>query len=150
MTPEERFEKLGLKLPPAPKPAANYVELKRVGELLYLAGHGPIDGDKMTTGQLGTDLTLEQGQAAAQLTGLSLLSTIHHAVGLNGVKGIVKVLGFVNSAPTFTQQPSVVDGCSNLLVEVWGEEGKHVRSAVGVPVLPFNIAVEIEMIAQLA
>jgi enamine deaminase RidA (YjgF/YER057c/UK114 family) len=149
MTPEERFKKLGLQLPSPPTPAANYVEYKIVGSLMYLAGHGPIDGTKITTGQVGADLTLEQGQAAAQLAGLSLLSTIHSSVGLNRVRGIVSLLGFVNSAPSFTEQPSVIDGCSNLLVEVWGNEGKHTRSAVGTSALPFNVAVEIEMVAEL-
>ena len=149
MTPDERLAKLGLELPPPPKPAGAYLESKRVGRMLYLAGHGPIDGDKVTTGQIGNDLTLEQGVAAAQLTGLSLLATMRAAVGLDAVEGIVSVLGLVYAVAGFTQQPAVIDGCSNLFHEVWGEHGKHTRSAIGVASLPFGIPVEIECVALL-
>jgi enamine deaminase RidA (YjgF/YER057c/UK114 family) len=149
VTPEERIKKLGLVLPPPPAPAGAYLESKRVGRLLYLAGHGPIDGENVTTGQIGADLTLEQGVAAAQLTGLSLLSTMNAAVGLNHVEGIVSVFGLVYAVPGFTQQPTVIDGCSNLFYEVFGEDGKHTRSAIGVASLPFGIPVEIECVALL-
>jgi enamine deaminase RidA (YjgF/YER057c/UK114 family) len=149
LTPDERIAKLGLVLPPPPQPAGAYLESKRVGRLLYVAGHGPIDGDQVTTGQVGGDLTLEQGVAAAQLTGLSLLSTMRAAIGLDAVEGIVSVLGLVYCVPGFTQHPTVIDGCSNLFFDVFGEAGKHTRSAIGVASLPFGIPVEIECLALL-
>jgi enamine deaminase RidA (YjgF/YER057c/UK114 family) len=149
MTPEQRLKELGLTLPPPPQPAASYVESKRVGRLLYLAGHGPIDGDTVTTGQIGADLTIDQGVAAAQLTGLSLLSTMKAAVGLDRVEGIVSVLGFVYAVAGFAQQPTIIDGCSNLFHEVFGEHGRHTRSAVSAAALPFGIPVEIECVALL-
>jgi enamine deaminase RidA (YjgF/YER057c/UK114 family) len=149
LTPDQRFAKLGLVLPPAPTPAGAYLESKRVGNLLYLAGHGPVDGSNITTGVVGKDMTTAQAAAAAQLTGLSLLATMRAAVGLDAVAGILSVHGFVNCVPWFTDQPSVIDGCSNLLLEVFGEDGKHVRSALGVSSLPFGIPVEIECVAIL-
>lgn len=118
--------------------------------MLYLAGHGPIDGDQVTTGQVGGSLTLEQGVAAAQLTGLSLLATMRAAVGLDAIDKIVSVLGFVYAVPGFTQHPTVIDGCSSLFVEVFGgRKGTHTRSAIGVASLPFGIPVEIECVARL-
>jgi enamine deaminase RidA (YjgF/YER057c/UK114 family) len=152
LTPDERLAKLGLVLPPAPSPppGAEYVEYRRVGKMLYLAGHGPIDGDQVTTGQVGGSLTLQQGVAAAQLTGLSLLATMRAAVGLDAIDKIVSVLGFVYAVPGFTQHPTVIDGCSSLFVEVFGErKGTHTRSAIGVASLPFGIPVEIECVARL-
>lgn len=150
MTPDERLAKLGLVLPPPPQPAADYVQYRRVGKMLYLAGHGPIDGDQITTGQVGGSLTLEQGVAAAQLTGLSLLSTMRAAVGLDAIDEMVSVLGLVYAIPGFTQHPTVIDGCSSLLVEVFGQKkGTHTRSAIGVASLPFGIPVEIECVARL-
>jgi enamine deaminase RidA (YjgF/YER057c/UK114 family) len=150
LTPDERLAKLGLVLPPPPQPAADYVQYRRVGKMLYLAGHGPIDGDQITTGQVGGSLTLEQGVAAAQLTGLSLLSTMRAAVGLDAIEETVSVLGFVYAIPGFTQHPTVIDGCSSLLVEVFGQKkGTHTRSAIGVASLPFGIPVEIECVARL-
>jgi enamine deaminase RidA (YjgF/YER057c/UK114 family) len=150
LTPDERLAKLGLVLPPPPQPAADYVQYRRVGKMLYLAGHGPIDGDQITTGQVGGSLTLEQGVAAAQLTGLSLLSTMRAAVGLDAIEEMVSVLGFVYAIPGFTQHPTVIDGCSSLLVEVFGQKkGTHTRSAIGVASLPFGIPVEIECVARL-
>jgi enamine deaminase RidA (YjgF/YER057c/UK114 family) len=149
LTPDERIAKLGLVLPPPPAPAGAYLESKRLGRMLYLAGHGPIDGSKITTGTVGKDMTTEQAAAAAQLTGLSLLSTMRAAVGLDAVEGIVSVFGLVNCVPWFTDQPAVIDGCSNLFFEVFGEGGKHTRSAIGVASLPFGIPVEIECVALL-
>lgn len=150
MTPDERLAKLGLVLPPPPEPAADYVQYRRVGRMLYLAGHGPIDGDQITTGQVGGSLTLQQGVAAAELTGLSLLSTMRAAVGLDAIDEMVSVLGFVYAVPGFTQHPTVIDGCSRLLVEVFGEKrGMHTRSAIGVASLPFGIPVEVECVARL-
>jgi enamine deaminase RidA (YjgF/YER057c/UK114 family) len=150
LTPDERLANLGLVLPPPPPPAADYVQYRRVGKMLYLAGHGPIDGGKTTTGQVGGSLTLEQGVAAAQLTALSLLSTMRAAVGLDAIDKIVSVLGFVYAVPGFIHQPTVIDGCSTLFVEVFGKErGTHTRSAIGVASLPFGIPVEIECVARL-
>ena len=118
--------------------------------MLYLAGHGPVDGSNIITiGVVGKDMTAAQAAAAAQLTGLSLLSTMKAAVGLDAIAGIVSVHGFVNCVPWFTEQPSVIDGCSNLFLAVFGDPGKHVRSALGVASLPFGIPVEIECVALL-
>jgi enamine deaminase RidA (YjgF/YER057c/UK114 family) len=126
------------------------VEVKRCGHELWLAGHGPIDGDKiLMQGQIGSDLTLDQGIQAAQLTGLSLLATINEAVGLDAVEGILSVRGFVWAVAGFTQHPTVIDGCSKLFAEVYLEPGKHVRCALGVASLPFRLPVEIECVALL-
>ncbi|HWF72982.1 MAG TPA: RidA family protein [Solirubrobacteraceae bacterium] len=149
LTPEEQLAKLGLVLPPPPAPSGAYLESKRIGQLLYLAGHGPIDGNSITTGVVGKDMTAAPAAAAAQLTGLSLLSTMNAAVGLDSVEGILSVRGYVNCVPWFADQPSVIDGCSNLFLEVFGEAGKHVRCAIGVNSLPFGIPVEIECVAIL-
>ena len=132
-------------------PIANYVKAVRVGNLVYLSGHGPDKPDgSLVTGKVGSDLTLEQAKDAARLTAISLLSTLKAEIGnLNKVKRIVKVLGMVNAVPAFEQHPQVINGCSDLMVEVFGENGKHARSAVGMGSLPKNIAVEIEMIVEL-
>lgn len=148
--PEKQLKKLGITLFPPVAPIANYVKFVRVGNLLYLSGHGP---DKPEGGQIfgkiGKDLSVEDGQHAARLTGISLISTLKAAVGdLNNIKRIVKVSGFVNSADGFGQQPAVMNGFSNLMVDVFGEKGKHTRTSVGVNALPNNIAVEIEMIVE--
>jgi len=141
--------KIGLK---TPSPAiANYIKCVISGNMVYLSGHIP---DKPEGGQivgkLGKELTLEQGQAAARLVGINLLSTLKANIGdLNRVKRILKVNGFVNSEPTFTQQPAVMNGFSNLMVEIFGERGRHTRSAIGVNVLPNNVAVEIDMVVEL-
>ena len=117
--------------------------------LLYIGGHGPIDGEHLVRGKVGGDLSLEQGRNAARLTALSILATMQEELGdLDRIERIVKVFGMVNVAPGFVQTPAVVDGCSDLLVEVFGEAGRHTRSAVGLAELPFGIAVEIELIAR--
>lgn len=149
--PEARIKELGIQLIKPTPPVANYVKAVRVGNMLYLAGHGP---DKPEGGQIigkvGDSLTLEQGRDAARLTGISLLSTLRGEIGdLNKVKRIVKVLGMVNAVATFDKHPQVMNGFSDLMVEVFGENGKHARSSVGVASLPNNIAVEIEMIVEL-
>ena len=148
---EERIKTLGINLIKPSAPIANYVKYVQTGNLIFLSGHGPDKpGGGYVTGKLGTELVVEEGQAAARLTGISLLSTLKMAVGdLNRVKRIVKVLGMVNSSPDFTQQPLVMNGFSNLMVEVFGDKGRHARSAVGVNALPNNFAVEIEMIVEL-
>jgi enamine deaminase RidA (YjgF/YER057c/UK114 family) len=144
-TPEQRLEELGITLPEFSKPVANYVKWRKSGNLLFLAG----DGSTMK-GKLGKDLTVEQGYQAARMTGIEILSTLKAACGeLSNIKQFVKVLGMVNSAPDFYDQPKVINGFSDLMVEVFGEKGKHARSAVGMGSLPSNIAVEIEVIVEL-
>ena len=149
--PEERIRAQNIQLIPPVAPVANYVKLVRVGNLLYLSGHGPDKpGGGQIYGKLGKELTVEQGKEAARLTGISLISTLKGYVGdLNKVKRIVKVLGLVNSESTFGQQPAVMNGFSDLMVEVFGDRGRHARSSIGVNTLPNNIAVEIEMIVEL-
>jgi enamine deaminase RidA (YjgF/YER057c/UK114 family) len=149
--PEERIKALGIQLIPPTAPIANYVKVVEVGNLLFLSGHGPDKpGGGQVFGKVGVDLTLEQGQEAARLTAISLISTLKAHVGdLNRVKRVVKVMGLVNCDAAFTQQPQVMNGCSNLLVDVFGENGKHVRTSVGTNALPNNIAIEIEMIVEL-
>ena len=149
--PEARIKELGIQLIKPTPPIANYVKAVRVGNLVYLSGQGPDKPEGgAVTGKVGSDLTLEQGKDAARLTGISLLSTLKGEIGdLNKVKRIVKVLGMVNCVPTFDKQPAVINGFSDLMVEVFGENGKHARSAVGMSSLPNNIAVEIEMIVEL-
>lgn len=126
-------------------PAGSYVPVVRHDGLLYVSGHGPIDGDTIVRGKVGTDLTLEEARVAARLTGLSILATLQAELGdLDRVDRIVKVFGMVNAAPGFNTLPAVIDGCSDLFVEVFGDPGRHARSAVGMAELPFGIAVEIE------
>ena len=149
---EERLAELGITLPDAPPPVASYVPFVRTGNLLYLAGLGPTDRPDGTspTGRLGQDLTIEEGYEAARLTGINLLARLRGAVGdLDRVKQIVKLLSMVNSTPEFREQPAVANGCSDLLVEVFGDRGRHARSAVGMASLPNNIPVEIEMIVEI-
>ena len=144
-TPEERIKELGIELPEFSKPSANYVKWRQVDNLLFLAG----DGSDMK-GRLGEDLTVEEGYQAARMTGVDILSTLKAACGdLSRIKQFVKVKGMVNSAPDFYDQPKVINGFSDLMVEVFGEKGKHARAAVGMVSLPSNIAVEIEVIVEL-
>jgi len=147
---EETLTKMGITLFTPAKPMANYVKAVRTGNLLFLAGHvcTRADGSGIT-GKLGKDLTIEQGYEAARVATISLLSTLKAELGsLDRVKRIVKVTGFVNSAPDFGDQPKVVNGCSDLLVATFGERGKHARSAVGMGALPSNYAVEIELVVE--
>lgn len=148
---EKRLKDLGIQLPAPQKPIANYVKAVRTGNLVFLAGHGPSNPDGTDiTGKVGKDLTVQQGYDAAKTVGLNLLSSLKAELGdLNKVKRIVKVLGMVNCSENFTEQPKVVNGFSDLMVSVFGEKGKHARSAVGMYALPNNIAVEIEMIVEL-
>lgn len=148
---DDKIKELGLQLPPASKPIANYVKYVRTGNLIFLAGHGPTKTDGTNiTGKVGKDLTIEQGYEAAKITALSLIATLKDALGgdLSKVKRIVKVNGYVNCLPDFTEQPKVINGCSDLLVAVFGEKGKHARAAMGMVALPTNIAVEIEMVVE--
>jgi enamine deaminase RidA (YjgF/YER057c/UK114 family) len=152
MGAEARLEALGIELPTPPRPMATYVTAARSGALLFLSGHGPVrDGRIAHQGKVGRDLTIEQGQEAARLTGLNLLATARDALGsLDRVRRVVKVLGMVQCADDFTEHPKVINGFSNLMVEVFGEAGRHARSAVGMGSLPFGIAVEIEMILEVS
>jgi enamine deaminase RidA (YjgF/YER057c/UK114 family) len=147
MSHEARFQSLNLTLPPAPKPVAVYKPVVVHGGLVYVSGHGPLRADKsMITGRVGTDLTLEEGKAAARQVGLAILATLKDQLGsLDRIDRIVKLLGMVNSAPDFLDHPKVINGCSELFAEVFGEDcGIGSRSAVGMVVLPGNIPVEIE------
>lgn len=148
---EKKLKDLGIQLPAPQKPIANYVKAVRTGNLVFLAGHGPSNPDGTDiTGKVGKDLTVQQGYEAAKTVGLNLLSSLKAEVGdLNKVNRIVKVLGMVNCTENFTEQPKVINGFSDLMVSVFGEKGKHARSAVGMYALPNNIAVEIEMIVEL-
>ncbi len=146
----DRLGALGIVLPPVFGPAANYLGCTIDGDLVYVSGHGPIDGDAVVRGKVGADLTLEEGRDAARRTALSILATLQAELGdLDRIARIVKVFGMVNVAPGFAEMPAVIDGCSDLLVEVFGDAGRHARSAVGVAALPFDIAVEIELVARL-
>ena len=152
MSAEARLTEKNIVLPPPPTPMANYVGAVRVGSLLFVSGHGPIrDGKSTARGKVGKDLTVEQGYQVAREVGLNLLSTVRASLGsLDRVKRVVKVLGMVNAVPEFTEHPKVINGCSDLFVEVLGEAGKHARSAVGMGSLPMGIPVEIEVIVEVA
>jgi enamine deaminase RidA (YjgF/YER057c/UK114 family) len=151
MSAEARLKEKNITLPPPPTPMANYVSAVRVGNLLFCAGHGPIrNGQARARGKLGKDVTVEEGYQVAREVGLNLLATVRASLGsLDKVKRIVKVLGMVRSAEDFGDQPKVINGFSDLMVEVFGEAiGKHARSAVGMAELPVGIPVEIEMIVE--
>ena len=150
VSPETKLTELGIELVKAGPPVANYVNPVRTGNLVYTSGKGPNRPDgTLVTGKLGADLTVEEGYEAARLCGIQLLASLKDELGdLSKVKRVVKVLGMVNSAPDFANQPAVINGCSDLLVKVFGDRGKHARSAVGMGALPSNIAVEIEMIVE--
>lgn len=149
-TPEERLKELKIELPAPPKPAANYVSAVRTGNLIFLAGKGPTHPDGTNvTGKLGIDLTVEQGYEAARLVAINQLAVLKNELGdLSKVIRIVKVLGMINSSPEFTDHSKVMNGFSDLMVEVFGEKGKHARSSVGMCSLPFNIAVEVELVVE--
>ena len=150
MTPYDRLRQLGLELPTPATPVANYVPFVLVGGFLYLSGQGPRRADgSQCTGKVGSDVSVEVAYQHAQLTGLNLLAVAHLALGdLARVRQVVKVLGMVNAIPTFGEHPKVINGCSDLFVNVLGEAGRHARSAVGMGSLPNNISVEIEAILQ--
>lgn len=148
--PEERLDELGIDLIEPSAPVANYVKAVRTGDLVFLSGHGPDKpGGGLVRGKVGEDLSLEEGREAARLTGISMLSTLKAEIGdLNKVRRVVKATGMVNATTDFTEHPQVVNGFSDLMVEVFGEKGKHARAAVGMGSLPGNIPVEIEMIVE--
>ena len=147
---DSQLQKLGITLPKVQPPIASYVNAVRTGNLVYLSGKGPTNAEgKFMTGKVGVDLTIEEGKIAARNTGLNLLAALKAEIGdLNKVKRIVKVFGMVNCPSDFTQQPQVINGFSDLMVEIFGDKGKHARSAVGMGSLPANIPVEIEMIVE--
>lgn len=146
----DRLRELGIELPPPFPPAGNYLSCVVDGSIVHVGGHGPIAGDHVVRGKVGADLTLEQAQQAARMTGLSILATLNAELGdLDRIERFLKVFGMVNCAPGFNQTPAVINGCSDLLVDVFGEAGRHTRSAVGMAELPFDIAVEIELSARL-
>ena len=147
----DRLQSLGIVLPPVFAPAGSYLGCVIDEGLVYVSGHGPIAGDDMIRGKVGGDLTLQQGHHAARMTALSILATLQAELGdLDRIQRIVKVFGMVNVAPGFNQTPAVIDGCSEVLLEIFGDSGRHARSAIGVAELPFSIAVEIELVARLA
>ncbi len=150
-TPETRVQELHLTFPPAPKPVAKYKTALRVGNFLYVSGHGPLKEDKtQITGKVGKDLTLEEGKAAARQVGLAVLATVKATLGsLDNVVRLVKTLGLVNCTDDFGQQPQVINGFSELMADVFGEDhGVGTRSAVGTNALPGNIAVEVECLFE--
>jgi enamine deaminase RidA (YjgF/YER057c/UK114 family) len=143
MSFDAKIAELGIELPAPVKPIATYVRYVQTGNLLFISGTGPTAS--APTGKVGSDLTIEQGYAVAREVGLQILATVKDALGtLDRVTRVVKVLGMVNSAPEFGDQPKVINGCSDLMVEVFGDAGRHTRSAVGFVALPGQIAVEIE------
>lgn len=148
--PESKLEALNITLPTPPQPVANYVNGVRTGNLIFLAGKGPryANGTEIT-GKLGQDVSIEKGYEGARLTAINQLSVLKAMLGdLNKVKRIVKVLGLVNSDPSFIDQPKVINGFSDLMVEVFGDKGKHARAAIGVATLPRGQAVEIELVVE--
>ena len=151
MDPEEKIAHLNIDISKPARPVANYVPAVRTGNLVFVSGQGPVKPEGgMVTGKVGSEISLEEGYEAARLCGIRLLAALKAEVGdLNRVTRIVKLLGMVNAAPDFTDQPKVINGCSDLLVEVFGDKGKHARSAVGMGSLPDQISVEIEMIAEI-
>jgi enamine deaminase RidA (YjgF/YER057c/UK114 family) len=148
MGPEMRLKELGIVLPTLPKPVANYLPYRLVGNLLFLSGQGPLDekGNALT-GKLGREISLDEGYRRARLVGLGLLAAMRDALGsLDRVDFIAKLLGMVNAVPDFNDSPKIINGCSDLFVEVFGDAGRHARSAVGNVMLPNQISVEIEAI----
>jgi enamine deaminase RidA (YjgF/YER057c/UK114 family) len=148
---ETKLTEMGIELPAPGKPVANYVPAVRAGNLVFLSGHGPVlENGNLITGKVGADLSLEEGYNAARQVALILLASLKSEIGdLDKVHRVVKLLGMVNCTPDFVDQPKVINGASDLLVEIFGDKGRHARSAVGMNALPSNIAVEIEMIAEI-
>ena len=145
MSAEARLKELGIVLPELRKPVANYLPYRIAGNILYLAGQGPLENGKQLTGKLGRDVSVDEGYRRARLVGLGLLAAMRDALGsLDRVDYIVKLLGMVNATPEFNDSPKVINGCSDLFVEVFGEAGRHARSAVGNVMMPNQISVEIE------
>ncbi|MDA1097475.1 MAG: RidA family protein [Proteobacteria bacterium] len=151
MRAEAKLRELGIELPSPPAPMGSYVGAVRTGNLVYISGQGPRRPDNTSpAGKVGDDMSIEDAQAAARLVGLNALATLRAEIGsLDQVKRVVKVFGMVNAAPDFKEHPRVINGFSDLMFEVFGEAGRHARSAVGMSSLPFQIPVEVEMIVEL-
>ena len=147
---ENTLKEIGLTLPVAPKPVAAYIPAKQTGKLVFTAGQLPmVNGELISKGLLGQDVEIDEANKAARICTLNALAAIKGVIGdLDRIKQIVRVVGYVASIPTFTQQPAVVNGASELLLEIFGEAGKHARSAVGMAVLPLNASVEIELTVE--
>jgi enamine deaminase RidA (YjgF/YER057c/UK114 family) len=152
MNAEQKLNELGLTLPRPPRPVANYVPAVRTSNLLFLSGHGPYnDGKTKISGKVGRELTIEEAYQTARNVALNCLATVKDTIGdLNKVRRVIKLLGMVNCTEDFKDQPKVINGCSDLLVTIFGEAGKHARSAVGMQALPNQIPVEIEMILEIS
>jgi enamine deaminase RidA (YjgF/YER057c/UK114 family) len=150
-TPEEKLDSLGIVLPPPMKPVATYVPFVITGKLLYVSGQVSATAEGRILGRLGDDMELSAGQHAARICGINLIAQCKAAVGdLSNIKRVVKLGGFVNAAPSFVDIPQVINGCSDLMVEVFGEAGKHARSAVACPTLPLGVAVEVDGVFEIA
>ena len=148
---EQRLEELGVQLPEPTGPVANYVTTVQTGNLIFVSGHGPVTDEGIDKGQLGTDATIEVGYRSARQVAICLLSTLKRTLGdLDRIKRVVKVVGFVNSASHFTDQPAVVNGASDFFVEVLGDKGRHARSSIGAVQLPLGVPVIIEMVVEIA
>ena len=147
---EERIEELGIEIPEPPEPVGSYIPARRAGNLVFCSGQGPLkDGEFLHLGKVGSDLTVEEGYEAARMCAINCLAEVKSVMGsLNEVDKIVKVRGFVSSAPGFGSQPDVVNGASDLLQEIFGEDGKHARAALGTSDLPGDIPVEVEMVVS--
>ena len=149
---EDRLAGMGVQLPDAPAPAANYVPYVQVGQTLHVSGQISKDGDRLITGKLGADMNTQDGAAAARICAIALLAQVRAACGgdLDRLRRVVKLTGFVNSGPDFGEQPQVINGASDFLAEALGDAGRHARSAVSAAALPFGVAVEIEGIFEIA
>ncbi|MFO1123534.1 MAG: RidA family protein [Hyphomicrobiales bacterium] len=150
---DKRLAEIGLTLPTPAKPVANYVPWVRTGNLVFISGQGPLaDGKLLYQGRLPDTVSIEDGQKSARLCAVNVLAQLREALGgdLDRVTRVVKLVGFVNAAPDFADHPKVINGASDLMVEVFGDKGRHARSAVGSPSLPFNISVEVEAIIEVA
>jgi enamine deaminase RidA (YjgF/YER057c/UK114 family) len=150
MSIEQRIKELNLELPAVTPPVATYVNAARTGNLMFLSGKVPVDGNgKFLTGKVGKDVSTEEAAKHARLVGLHLIAVMRHELGsLDKVKRVVKLLGMVNAVPEYGEQPKVINGCSDLMVEVFGDKGRHARSAIGVGSLPAGVTVEIEAIVE--
>ena len=151
LTPEERLDELGYKLPSVPPtPIGNFINTKRVGNLIYISGQGPLTlSGELKKGKVGQDVTIEEATEHAEIVAINIIASLKYELGsLSKVKSFVKLFGMVNSVPLFENHPSVINGCSDLLCKVFGEKGVHTRSAIGVGSLPNNITVEIEAIVE--
>jgi enamine deaminase RidA (YjgF/YER057c/UK114 family) len=148
-TPSERLAELGITLPSVPAPAGAYIPARRIGDVVYTSGQVPIvDGKPAALGKLGAEIDADEGYRLARICALNAIAAVHALVGVDAIAGVVKVVGFVASAPGFTGQPGVINGASDVLGEIFGQTGRHARSAVGVAELPLGVPVEVELIVQ--